>query len=292
MCKIFIDTNVFLGLYQENKNNLDKIFDEISKLKLSIVFVDQIFDEFLRNRDKVLTKQIRDVGKKNIPKLHVTSLIKSLDEFSELKKSSDEFNEKHSNLIKKLTEIKDNLNEDIVYTKFYELYTDPTITIYERTDDIIDKAHKRLLIGNPPIDKEKNTIGDQIIWETLISNLEDDLIFITYDHTYKDHISFLKNEYTKRVDKELSITEKVSDALMKIGETPSKELINLENEYEKSHIKGVIPYLEDSSGNVVFLQGITDAHGDILFCPSCGRVIASESEYELNLCTSCGCLLH
>lgn len=236
MCKVFIDTNVFLGLYQANQNNIENIFNDISKLKSSIVFVDQIFDEFLRNRDKILTKQIDNVSKNNIQKLHVTSLIRSLDEFQKLKKSSDEFKDKHSNLIEKLTKIKDNLNEDIVYKKFSELYDDSTITICERTEDIIDKAHKRMLIGNPPIDPEKNTIGDQIIWETLISNLKDDLIFITFDNTYKNHISFLKNEYTKRVGKELSITEKVSFALSKIGETPSIELINYEI-YDQHFVK-------------------------------------------------------
>jgi len=236
MCKVFIDTNVFLGLYQTNQNNIENIFIDISKLKSSIVFVDQIFDEFLRNRDKILKTQIANVNKKKIQKLHVTSLIRSLDEFLELKKSSDKFREKHSNLIKILEKIKDDLNEDIVYLKFSELYNDSTITIYERTDGIIDKAHKRMLIGNPPKDPEKNTIGDQIIWETLISNLKDDLIFITLDETYKNHISFLKNEYTKRVGKDLSITENVSFALSKIGETPSKELITYEK-FDQHFIK-------------------------------------------------------
>lgn len=66
MCKVFIDTNVFLGLYQTNKNNLENIFEDISKLKSSIVFVDQVSDEFLRNRDKVLTRQIQNVSKKKL----------------------------------------------------------------------------------------------------------------------------------------------------------------------------------------------------------------------------------
>lgn len=89
-----------------------------------------------------------------------------------------------------------------------------------------------MLIGNPPLDTEKNTIGDQIIWETLISKLDDDLIFITFDSTYKKHISFLKNEYKNKVNKELSITENVSFALNKIDVKPSKELIDFENYYK------------------------------------------------------------
>ena len=239
MCKVFIDTNVFLGLYQTNKNNLENIFEDISKLKSSIVFVDQVSDEFLRNRDKVLTRQIQNVSKKKIKKLYVTSLIKSLEEFSELKEAGDVFNEKHQKLIEKLEKIKDDLEEDIVYKKFYELYNDSALTIYNRTGDIIDKAHKRMLMGNPPIDTEKNTIGDQIIWETLISNLEDNLIFITFDGTYENHISFLKKEYKDKVHKVLSITEKVSFALSKIGEIPSKELINYEK-YDQHSIKSII----------------------------------------------------
>ena len=102
-----------------------------------------------------------------------------------------------------------------------------------------------MLIGNPPIDDEKNTIGDQIIWETLISNLEDDLIFITFDKTYEKHISFLKNEYNKKLGKKLSITEEVSFALSEIGEKPSKELINFEK-YDKRLTKPKVTFYTES----------------------------------------------
>ncbi|CAG0980034.1 hypothetical protein METP3_02026 [Methanosarcinales archaeon] len=240
MCKVFIDTNIFLMLYQENKDNLNTIFEDISKLKDSLVFVDQVSDEFLRNRDKIFSELINNVINKKIPKPHVTSFIRSLDEFSELIKAGDELKSKHKKFIEKLKKIKNDLDTDILYTKFYELYNDSALTIYERTDDIVDKAHKRMLIGNPPIDDKKNTIGDQIIWETLISNLKDDLIFITHDKTYENHISFLKNEYKKRVDKELTITDKVSFALSKIEEKPSKSLIYFEKYAENPIVSAYV----------------------------------------------------
>ena len=228
MFKVFIDTSIFLRLYQTNQDNLNNIFEDISKLKDSLVFVDQVSDEFLRNRDKIFSELIKNVGDKKILKPHVTSFIRSLDEFSELIKARDALNTKHQKLIEKLKKIKDDLDADTLFTKFYELYNDSALTIYERTDDIIDRAHKRMLIGNPPIDMKKNTIGDQIIWETLISNLEDDLIFITSDNTYEKHISFLKNEYKNIVHKELIVDNKVSFALSKIREKPSHELIYFE----------------------------------------------------------------
>ncbi|MBN1637619.1 MAG: DUF4935 domain-containing protein [Ignavibacteriales bacterium] len=70
MCKVFIDTNVFLSLYQTNQNDLEKIFEDISKLKPSLVLVDQVSDEFLRNRDKIFFDQIKNVSKNKIPNLH------------------------------------------------------------------------------------------------------------------------------------------------------------------------------------------------------------------------------
>lgn len=248
MYKVFIDTNLFLRLYDAEKKHLTEIFKDIIKLNSSIVFVDQVYDEFLRNRDQLLSKLIKDVANNN-QNLHVNSLIRSLEGFSELKEAKNIFDEKHNDLIKRLTEMKDNIEEDIVYSKFDELYNSK-FEIYERTDDIIDKAYKRMLIGNPPIDDKKNTIGDQIIWETLLSNLKDDLIFITFDKTYEKHISFLKNEYKNRVHKELKIIDKVSIALSIIGETPSQELIEFEKTQkykdfiEEDEVKDLLNHLK------------------------------------------------
>ena len=179
LCKVFIDTNLFLGLYETNTNTVEKIFGDIFKIKDSIIFVDQVSDEFLRNRDVLLEKQIKD-SKKNFSQIHTTALIRSLEEYSELKKAKNVFVQKNDGLIKKLNKIKDELETDIVYKKFYELYNDSAIKIYNRTDDIIKRAYERMLVGNPPDDSKKNTIRDQVIWETLISNLKNDLIFITF----------------------------------------------------------------------------------------------------------------
>ena len=245
MCKVFIDTNVFLRLYQTKEGNITRIFEDISKLKSSIVFVDQVFDEFLRNRDKILMKQIENVSNQKIKNLHVTPLIKSLDEFSDLVEARKLFDINHKKLLSKIEKIKDDIKEDVVYKNFCDLYSDSALTKYVRTDEIIDKAHTRMLIGNPPIDDEKNTIGDQIIWETLISNLNDDLIFITYDSTYEDHISFLKAEYRSKVNKDLHITEKVSFALSKIKEKPSTELREFEK-FDRHTIKPKVTFYTES----------------------------------------------
>jgi hypothetical protein len=82
LCKVFIDTNLFLGLYESNENRVGKIFEDLFNIKEHIIFVDQVFDEFLRNRDKLLEKQINSSqSANNIPQVHTTALIKSLDEY-------------------------------------------------------------------------------------------------------------------------------------------------------------------------------------------------------------------
>lgn len=264
--KVFIDTNLFLGLYETNKNNIEKIFDDILKIKDSIIFVDQVSDEFLRNRDILLEKQINNSGK-NCPQIPTTALIRSLEEYSELEEAKRLYAQKNDKLVKKLKEIKDNLEKDIVYQKFYELYNNPNITKYNRTDEIIKKAYKRMLLGNPPIDDKKNTIGDQVIWETLISNLENDLIFITLDQTYRDHVTFLNDEFYKRTENKLIIHENVSFALTQIGIRPSNELLEAEKEVLEAE------------------KSILEAEKETLMyqCPRCHRMI-STAEWQCPYC--------
>lgn len=227
MHKVFIDTNVFLDLYQTNKNNVSTIFADISKLKGTLVFSEQVYDEFLRNRDSTLQKAINLCNINKI-ELHTTALIRHLDEFKELDQLKNDFSYKNKELIKSLEKMQNDTSSDPILQSFLSIYNDTNVDKLKRTDEIIRKARIRSLIGNPPIEKKKGTIGDQVIWETLLENLTEDLIFVTGDKTYLHHKLFIESEFNDRTGKQIYITDKVSFALDKIGETPSKELIYFE----------------------------------------------------------------
>ncbi len=153
MTKIFIDTNIFLDFYRSNINTV-KIFNvDIFKLKSSLILTDQIHDEFIRNRDKQLQLLIDDCKKNNI-NYSSSSLIRSLDEFSDLDKIKKEFQKANDRLIKKLQEIKEDLHKDPIFVSFSKLYNDSEVIKYTRNEDIIRGAQYRKLIGNPPKPKD------------------------------------------------------------------------------------------------------------------------------------------
>lgn len=225
--KIFIDTNIFHGLYESNNHNISKIFEDISKFKNKLVFSEQVYDEFLRNRDNILQQQI-NLCSSNRVELHTTALIHHLDEYEKMLSLKKQFKEANIELINKLKKIKNDTSEDPVFQHFLSIYNDSEVKKFARTQDIIERAKTRKLIGNPPIEKRKATIGDQVIWETLLENLNDDLIFVTEDQTYSDHKLFIETEYLTHNGKKVEIIDKVSVALELIGETPSQELIDFE----------------------------------------------------------------
>lgn len=260
MTKIFIDTNIFLGLY-ESHNDPITIFEDISKLKPHLIFTDQVYDEFLRNRDILLQNLIKDC-QANKCTIKSSSIIKSLNEFSELKKIESQFDEAKQLLINALNEIQDKKEKDFVLKSFLDLYRHSQV--YKRNDVIIKKAHERKLLGNPPISKEKNTIGDEVTWETILAYIKDDLVIITRDGTYKQRITFLKEEFNLKTKKQLSVYENISEALKIIGAKPSVELNKFEEEQSKiseEQPKGRLIFRQDASGN--YMAYLVDKSGNI-----------------------------
>lgn len=278
MTKIFIDTNIFVGLYQSNQNAVDA-FKDIFKLKSNLILTDQVYDEFIRNRDGQLQTIIKTLNSIKYPSSSPTIHLK---EFFNLKEANE-------SLIKKLQEA--DTDRDQFYNLFLELYNDSEITKYERNEEIIKKAYNRKLIGNPPV-SDKLTIGDEVNWEIILSNLKDDLVIVTKDGTYNKHITFLKNEFKLRTNKELFIEEKISSALKKIGEISSDELNELEKEpKEKLSISDasenrpqIFMVTPDSSGNILkrtqTLFGGTE-------CPRCGFIGMGARCKNCGYCLGC-----
>lgn len=239
MTKVFIDTNIFLGLYYANHNPVT-IFEDIFKLKSHLILTDQIHDEFVRNRDIQLQSLIKNSKNYNL-NYPTSSLIRSLKEFADLNKINKGLQDANTRLIEKLQKMKEDKDIDPVFESFLKLYNDSKITKYERNEDIIRKAHNRKLIGNPPR-SNKDTIGDEMNWEIILSNVKDDLVIIARDKTYNDHITFLKKEFKSKTNKELFIDENISFALKKIGEIPSDELNKFEDEQsKKKKLKDLFP---------------------------------------------------
>lgn len=81
---------MFLGLYESNKDTIE-IFKDIEKLESKLVFSRQVYDEFLRNRDRILRKLRHDIETVNKIGMHSTSLIKSATEYEQLKKNKNRF---------------------------------------------------------------------------------------------------------------------------------------------------------------------------------------------------------
>ncbi len=244
MTKVFIDTNIFLGLYESNEDTLE-IFKDIEKLESKLVFSRQVYDEFLRNRDQILRKLRHDIKTVNKIGMHSTSLIKSVTEYEQLKKIKVDFNTINQLLIQNVEEMTVDSSKDPIFSQFIRLYNSTSVMRIEKSETLIQRAFFRKLAGNPPISSKKDTIGDEIIWESLLEHITDDLILISRDNTYKKYSTFLINEYRNKTGKSLSITETLSEALKCVGEEPSDKLVQFEEEQKKS-IYSVASAMDDT----------------------------------------------
>lgn len=197
MTKIFMDTNIFLGLYESSKDTIE-IFKDIEKLQSKLVFSRQVYDEFLRNRDQILRRLINGLETVNKVEMHSTSLIQSSTEYKQLKEIKTDFNKVNQSLIQKIKEMSVDNSKDPIFSQFTQLYNSTSVMRIERSDTLIHRAFLRKLAGNPPISSKKDTIGDEIIWESLLEHVVDDLILISRDSTYKEYSTFLIDEYRNR----------------------------------------------------------------------------------------------
>ncbi len=244
MTKIFIDTNIFLGLYESSKDTIE-IFKDIEKLQSKLVFSRQVYDEFLRNRDQILRRLIHGIETVNKVEMHSTSLIQSSTEYKQLKEIKTEFNKINQSLIQKIKEMSVDNSKDTIFSQFTQLYNSTDVMRIERSDTLIHRAFFRKLAGNPPISSKKDTIGDEIIWESLLEHVADDLILISRDSTYKEYSTFLTDEYRNRTKKSLFIVETLSDALKYVGEEPSDKLVQFEEE-QKKYTYRAVPEISDT----------------------------------------------
>ncbi len=227
MTAVCVDTNLFLELYESGEDP-GEIFADIGALAEYLVFPDIILDEFLRNRSRILDRIADDVQKRRTEEVLVPSIIRENPKTAALQRAGEEYNRAVGALYGDIESMIAEPAADPVALAFTDLSGDPAVRVLCRTDELVTRAHRRKLLGNPPKSMGKDTIGDELIWETLLSNLEEDLIFVTRDRTYRYHTTYLVQEYRERTGSDLTITDRISDALALVGRPPSPALVRFE----------------------------------------------------------------
>lgn len=224
MYKIFIDTNIYLDFYRaNNKDNIKEVIKELKRYKKFVICTEQSDDEFLRNRERIITEFV-SILNNQINSSYNNNFISTFSSYKSYYKDIKKANESINIMIDKCKE----LTVDVKKDPIYNLYSTFRSNMYFRTDRIVDKAFKRKCIGNPPT-SNKTTCCDEIIWEILLDSVKDNLIIISRDNTFKENSNFLCNEFKKITGKDLVIFSCISDAIRKIGEIPSDSLEYLEN---------------------------------------------------------------
>lgn len=232
MPKILIDTNFFRELYR-TKEKIGPILNDIDKVKPHLVIPEQIKDEFIRNRDKAIREVRFIITGIKYENIGIFGLFLGDPDVKDCNDISAKHSEIRRKMIRKCDTMIKNPDKDIFFKYFLKIYNDPKVEKIKRTDEIISKAITRKYLGNPPISKGKNTIGDEVIWESLLSSSSDDLIIVSKDSTYTDHFTFLSREYEEKTQKKfIKISDEISEVLPYFSEEPSKELKAFEKEQD------------------------------------------------------------
>jgi predicted nucleic acid-binding protein len=311
MTKIYIDTNIFLDFYQSSTDRLS-VFEEIERHSKSIVLTEQTVNEFRRNKNARLNELAKNVKQASSVKIHTTALIQSLPEFkawNEVKQHAEELAKQVS---QKLLAWAQDESNDPVNTAFEKLVKESKL--FRTSSASIEKAKTRKLLGEPPTSPDKYTIGDELIWETILESCREDLIilslrlvkpipnnwkFLFYrmfypafdlalltlglvvsrDKTFLENVGLLKSGYQAETSADLlTITPKLSDAFNLIG-TPAKAVEKAEREIEENKVFERFPFALTLSTK----------------CPKCGGEL-EETGFEGSdgdsawwvFCTRCG----
>lgn len=185
--KVFIDTNILLGLYHLSGPDLDEL-KKIIKLaendQLTVLMPQQVADEFWRNRERVIRDAL-DTFLKTKAQQFLPNIIRSNPKASELRKAVDQVN----SLVKTLKEDADSaINEhnlpadSIIELLFKQCKPEPI------AHDVIERARLRKDLGNPP--GKADSLGDAVNWEWLLSQADpnDDLTIVSADGDFESEL--------------------------------------------------------------------------------------------------------
>lgn len=273
MAMIYIDTNVFLDFYQASTDRL-AVFEDILGRSNTVLLTQQTVNEFRRNRIARLTTLADHIRKGPHPHLYTTAVVQALPGFNEWVKARDAAKKAAQDIASELTSWVMKEESDPVLAAFEKLVNSAKVVDFD--DTLIERARRRKVLGQPPTSPDKHTIGDELIWESLLTWKDDDLVVVTRDSSFLDNQAILKREYEAATGKKLiEFTDSLAAGL-KAGGQKAEKIEEAEKKLPKSFDDE--PFPADGKclrcGGELEETGYEGSDGDEawwLFCTKCGH---------------------
>lgn len=208
---LFIDANIFLDFFHLTSTDIEelrKLIALIEEGQIVLYVPEQTVDEINRNREAKIADAL-DKFKKDTDAFRVNfpAFTKGHEEYTAIRSLLKEANKKHSELYGKVVAKIEagELDADKLISDIFRV-----ATCSATTGKAFSNAIERFRKGNPP-GKDKNTIGDEINWESLkeVVPQSSDLHLVSKDRDYKSALGkgqfdgFLASEW--KADKSGSI---------------------------------------------------------------------------------------
>ena len=163
--KLFIDTNILLGMYRMSGPDLDELRKLVALVrdgKVDLLVSQQVVDEFWRNREAVISDALKRFQDSR-PNVSVPNIILSYEESDDLTKAIRELKDIMKDLLAKARGDVESgeLKADKIIGQLLDL-----AAIGPISDETLIAAQRRMDIGNPP--GKKGSLGDAISWEWLL----------------------------------------------------------------------------------------------------------------------------
>jgi hypothetical protein len=259
---VFVDTNIFLDFYRKDGGDAVKQIEALGRHIDRLILTDQVFMEFLKNRQLVIAASMAETKRPESHKfppilrdLHLAAQIER--EIQSVKKRIDRMIAKNVSI---LTDPKKN---DPVYKGISTIFDSPGPFFLKRESDVRFSirrlALKRFLMGYPPRKNNDTSIGDAINWEWIVRSAasctkSSHVMIVSRDSDFgyrgktASYLNdWLSREFKERVGKERKVllTAKLTDALKILNEAVSKK-----EELAESELLSARELMKDEQYNV------------------------------------------
>lgn len=168
---IFVDTNILLDFYRLPGASATRTLAQLEKHRGSLILTDQVWMEFLKNRQKVITQTIREfvkpVNSKTPSFLNDAQAAKTFT--SHQKKAQAQYERVIAQIEKAL---RDPARHDKVFKSLARIFSHESSLNLKRPSKrryaIRHLARKRFGLGYPPRKDDTLKMGDAINWEWMI----------------------------------------------------------------------------------------------------------------------------